>query len=161
MSGGPPFVVTHGVPPTWSGIGEAGRVVALFLATVRQSGDPEEAEAVLAPRVSAHQVTSHEPTVIVRSPREYAEHVQDHLRMFGRFDYEVTDVLESADRVYVRWHLRGHHVQTETGEPGTGEPVSDVGSAVYRVSEGRIVEYWIQLDVHGLEQQLAALEQRA
>lgn len=153
-----PFLVTRGVPPTWPGIGDAGRVVARFLATVRLSGDARDAEAVLADRVSAHQVTSHESSVIVRTPLEYAEHVQEFLRLYGRFTFEVTEVLESGDRVYVRWHQRGHHLETAAGNPGTGLPLSDVGSAVYRVHEGRIVEYCIQVDTHGLLEQLAGLE---
>jgi ketosteroid isomerase-like protein len=158
VTAGVPFTITRGVPPTWPGIGEAGRVVARFLATVRQSGDPHEAAQVMAPRVSAHQVTSHGPSVIVRTPEEYAAHVQEHLRMFGRFTFEVTEVFESGDRVYVRWHLRGHHLRTSAGEPGSGLPLSDVASAVYRVSEGRVAEYWIQADAHGLLQQLDRLE---
>ena len=44
---------------------------------------------------------------------------------------------------------------SQDGSPGSSRPVRDVGSAVYRVEDGPIAEYWIQLDRLGLQLQLA------
>lgn len=140
-----PYDVQPGVPAAWPGIGEAAAVVTRFLATVRLTGDPAEAAAVLAPTVLCHQVVSDRPETITRTPAEYARHVrEDILGLFGPLALRVEELLEDGDRVYVRWR------QTGTG------PLVDVASAVYRVSDGRIAEYWIQLDRLGLERQLAA-----
>jgi hypothetical protein len=36
----------------------------------------------------------------------------------------------------------------------SGLPITEVGSAVYRVEDGRMAEYWVQLDRLGLALQL-------
>ncbi len=40
------------------------------------------------------------------------------------------------------------------GHPPTGAPVTAVTGAVYRVEDGLIVEYWIQIDRQGGTAQL-------
>lgn len=139
------FSVTPGAPASWPGMGAAGRVVSRFLSGVRVTGDPQEAVAVMAPEVPAHQVVSDEPHTVIRTPQEYAGHVREMLAAFGHFHLDVDDVLEQGDRVFVRWRQVGHHL---------GKQVIDVGSAVYRVQTDVIAEYWIQLDRLGLVNQL-------
>ena len=157
----PSFMVTPGTVPRWPGMRSAGTVVARFLATVRHSGDARDAASVLAPRVRAHQITSEGSTSIERSTEEYAAHVREQLEIFGPFTFQVTEVLEQADRVFVRWIQRGHHLRNFDGTPGTGRPIRDVGSAVYRVERDLIAEYWIQLDTFGLVRQLETLRGRS
>ena len=135
-----PFEVHPGEGPTWPGITESGRVVARFLAEVRVTGDDGAADRLLAAEVPAHQVTSEEPTTVVRTPGEYAAHVRDMFAAFGRFRYVVEELLADGDRVYVRWRQEGRGL-------------TEIGSAVYRVEDGRIAEYWIQLDRLGLAEQ--------
>lgn len=60
-----------------------------------------------------------------------------------------------AGEVVARFRQDGHHLLAQDGSPGSSRPVSDVGSAVYRVEDGRIAEYWIPLDRLGLQLQLA------
>jgi len=139
--------------PTWPGITDAGRVVARFLGEVRVTGDDRAAGEILAARVAAHQVVSEAPVTVVRTPAEYAAHVRDMLAAFGRFRYVVEELLADGDRVYVRWRQEGHELLADDGSPGNGRPLTDVGSAVYRVEDGRIAEYWIQLDRLGLLEQ--------
>jgi predicted ester cyclase len=150
-----PFDVLPGEVPSWPGMTDAGRVVARFLAEVRVTGDDDAARRVLADEVLAHQVNSEAPTTVARTPEEYAAHVRDMLAAFGRFRYVVEDLLADGDRVYVRWRQEGHELLTDDGGPGSGRPLTEIGSAVYRVEGGRIAEYWIQLD------RLGMLEQRA
>ncbi|MFG3703403.1 ester cyclase [Micromonospora sp. NPDC047670] len=64
------------------------------------------------------------------------------------------EILGSGDKVYARWTQRGHHVGEVDGRAPTGAPVTQLTSAVYRVVDGLIVEYWIQIDRHGLRAQL-------
>lgn len=151
------FRVEPGAVPHWEGITGTARVVAEFIARVRVTGDALAARELMGPSVSCHQMTSERAETIVRTPADYAAHVQEMIAAFGRFTYTVTDVLADDDRVYVRWRQDGHHLLTEDGRPGTGRPLRDLGSAVYRVEDGRIVEYWIQLDRLGLQRQLRAL----
>ena len=149
-----PFDVVPGVVPHWPGATAAARTVARFLAEVRVTGDEDAAVRLMAPVVRCHQVVAPEATTVLRTPQEYARHVQDMLAAFGRFRYVVTEVLADGDRVYVRWSQHGHQLLAPDGSPGTGRELTEVGSAVYRVEDDRVVEYWIQLDRLGiLEQQ--------
>ncbi|MFE0646684.1 ester cyclase [Streptomyces sp. NPDC058877] len=59
-----------------------------------------------------------------------------------------------TDRVYARWTQQGRHVGAVDGHPPTGAPVTAVTGAVYRVEDGLIVEYWIQIDRQGGTAQL-------
>lgn len=129
-------------------------VVNGFLTHVRSGRHPDAAAQYFAPTVQAHQVTSEGETTVVRTPAEYADHVREFMALFGAFDLKVVETLAQGDRVYVRWRQTGRHMGTFDGEPPTGAPLIDISSAVYRVKDGRIVEYWIQTDRKGLELQL-------
>lgn len=149
------FDVTPGVASTWPGISDASAVVVRFLTTVRVTGDPQAARALMSEHVLCHQVTSEEPRTLVRTPDEYAEHVRDMVARWGRFDFRVTELLSEGDHVYVRWEQSGAHLRNEDGSRGTGVRLIEIGSAVYRVHRGRLCEYWVQLDRLGLDLQIA------
>lgn len=129
-------------------------VVRGFLHDVRSGRDPDAVERYFAPRVSAHQVTSERETTVLRTPADYAAHIREFLALFGRYQFDVEEMIAQGDRVYVRWRQQGHHQASLRGEAPTGAPLTEISSAIYRVSDGRIVEYWIQTDRKGLEVQL-------
>jgi predicted ester cyclase len=129
-------------------------VVRSFLEVVRSGVDPSRAGRFMAPTVTAHQVQAEDPAVLRRSPQQYAEHVAEMLDAYGRFTLTVDEIFGSGDKVYARWTQRGRHVGEVDGRAPTGAPVTQLTSAVYRVADGLIVEYWIQIDRHGLRAQL-------
>jgi len=132
-------------------------IVTGFFKRVRSGDAPEEASLYFAPRVAAHQVvSSFAPTTVLRTPEEYAAHVQEMSDQFGRFTLTMEEVLADGDKVFVRWRQEGHHRGTIFGERPTELPIVQRGSAVYRVELERIVEYWIQVEVSGLEAQIDA-----
>ena len=128
--------------------------VRQFMASVRSGRDPDAASEYFAPVVQAHQVTSEGETTVARTPAEYAGHVREFKQAFGDYRFDVEELIAQGDRVYVRWRQQGTHRGSIDGESPTGAPLTEIGSAVYRVVDGRIVEYWIQLDRKGLEVQL-------
>jgi steroid delta-isomerase-like uncharacterized protein len=80
---------------------------------------------------------------------------------FGRFhdafpDLHITvdDLIESADRVAVRWTATGTHRGVLAGIPATGRAVRWGGIDLYRLRDGMIVEWWRNDDVLGLLGQL-------
>jgi predicted ester cyclase len=121
---------------------EPARVVKGFLDDVRSGRDPDAVTRYFASSVRAHQVTSERDVTVVRTPAEYAAHVREFIALFGRFGFRVEEMLTDRDRVYVRWRQTGHHVGSINGEAASGAPLTDISSAVYRVENGRIVEYW-------------------
>ncbi|MBO4205555.1 ester cyclase [Micromonospora echinofusca] len=129
-------------------------VVREFLDVVRSGVEPDRAARLMAPTITAHQVQAENPTTITRTPQEYAEHVEEMLVAYGPFRVEVDELFGSGDRVYARWTQHGRHVGTVDGIAPTRRPVTQVTSCVYRVADGRIAEYWIQIDRWGLRAQL-------
>ncbi|SMB83441.1 ester cyclase [Deinococcus hopiensis] len=129
-------------------------IVQQFLNEVRSGQAPDRVHDLMAPRVLAHQVVSEAPNTVERSPANYAEHIRAFLSVCGAFRFEVTELVVKEDRAYARWRQVGQHEGEVDGFAATGKPVVEVASAVYRVEDGRIVEYWIQVDREGMRRQL-------
>jgi predicted ester cyclase len=129
-------------------------VVQKFLHDVRAGKALENAEYYLAENLIAHQLTAEHEEVIERTRSEYVAHVRDFQRVFGDFEFEVTELIADEDRVYARWKQTGCHIAPLNKTPPSGLPVVEIASAVYRVESGKIVEYWIQIDRKGVELQL-------
>jgi predicted ester cyclase len=156
----PPILAAISAAPLPDAGAGAAELVRGFIEHVRSGERPELADRYMAAKVKAHQLTSEGPETIVRTPADYAEHVRDFRRMFGSFRLSVQEILADGDRVYVRWHQRGRHLASVDGEQPTGKQLNEISSAVYRVSQGHIVEYWIQTDRKGLELQLARADEQ-
>lgn len=129
-------------------------VVEGFLQAVRSGAHPERAGQFMAAKIVAHQLNSEAPTDVLRTPEDYARHVAEFKRDYGDFELEVTELIAEGDRVYARWRQTGCHVGAIDGFAPTRRKVVELASAVYRVVDGRIVEYWIQVDRQGTEAQL-------
>ena len=132
-------------------------VVEGFLRTVRSGAAPERAGEFLADVVLAHQVQAEAPddVAVERTPQGYADHVREMLAAWGPFTFRLDVVLADGDLGYARWTQDGHHVGEVDGRAPTGRPMREVASAVYRVADGRIREYWIQIDRLGVLNQLS------
>lgn len=129
-------------------------LVRLFLSEVRSGKFPERAHLYMAGTVVAHQIQSEDPVSIERTPEEYANHVREFIRLFGQFEYQITELLADGQKVYARWIQNGCHLQEIDDHKPTGKPLIEYTSAVYRVEDGKIAEYWLQTDRKGLEMQL-------
>lgn len=131
-------------------------VVQGFLQEIRAGAHLERADLYLAPRVIAHQLNAESPADVLRTPEDYAKHVAEFKLTYGDFDLEVTELIADGDRVYARWRQTGCHLGAVDGYAPTHRKVVELASAVYRVADGRIVEYWIQVDRAGTDAQLRA-----
>ncbi|OAS16270.1 ester cyclase [Paenibacillus oryzisoli] len=129
-------------------------VVHQFFNLVRSGQQPDAAHDYMAETVLAHQMTAENETSVHRTPINYADHVREMLDTYGNFQIEIQELLAQDDRVYVRWKQTGIHVGEVDGFPPTGKLVIEIASAVYRVHQGKIVEYWIQIDREGIRAQL-------
>lgn len=113
-------------------------LVREFLLEVRSGKNPAAADQYMHDLVIANQLVSEEVQRIMRTPADYADHVQEMLDEYGQFDFQIDELLADGDKVYARWTQLGNGIRQVT-------------SAVYRVEAGFIVEYWIQIDRMGLE----------
>ena len=129
-------------------------IVKLFLEQVRSGKRPDNARSFIADSVLAHQMNSEEQTTIKRTPQNYADHVREFLKMYGNFLFEITELIADGDKVYARWQQTGKHLTEIDGYAPTGRPLTEIASCVYRLENGKIIEYWIQIDRLGFEKQL-------
>ncbi|MEW9698775.1 ester cyclase [Paenibacillus sp. SI8] len=129
-------------------------IVRHFFEKVRSGLEPDTAKNYMADQVLAHQVTSEQETTVHRTPANYADHVREMLEAYGSFKLDIQEWIAQNDRVYVRWKQTGTHQGEIDGFAPTGKTIVEIASAVYRVDQGKIVEYWIQIDRAGIRAQL-------
>ncbi|MGE7928833.1 ester cyclase [Lysinibacillus xylanilyticus] len=130
------------------------QIVKKFFEEVRSGNNPDYATELMADRVLAHQVISEEESTVLRTPTDYADHVKEMVEAYGDFSLEIQEFMVQGNKVYVRWKQVGTHVGEVDGFQPTSLPVIEIASAVYRIEEEKIVEYWIQIDRAGIEKQL-------
>jgi steroid delta-isomerase-like uncharacterized protein len=56
--------------------------------------------------------------------------------------FTIDDLVAEADRVTIRWTLRGTNTGPMLGRPPTGQPVEVAAIVIFRIAEGRIAERW-------------------
>jgi len=130
------------------------QIVKKFFEEVRSGNNPDYATELMADQVLAHQVTSEEELTVTRTPKDYADHVKEMVETYGDFSLEIQEFMVQGNKVYVRWKQVGTHVGEVDGYQPTNLPVIEIASAVYRIEEEKIAEYWIQIDRAGIENQL-------
>jgi reactive intermediate/imine deaminase len=121
---------------------------------VRSGKEPEKASAFMSDTVIANQMNAELPETIKRTPGDYAEHIRDFIRLYGHYDFEITELIAQDDKVYARWKQTGRHLADIDDYKATGLPLTEIASAVYRVENRKIAEYWIQVDREGFDRQL-------
>lgn len=130
------------------------QIVKKFFEEVRSGNNPDYATELMADQVLAHQVISEGESTVLRTPTDYADHVKEMVEAYGDFSLEIQEFMVQGNKVYVRWKQVGTHVGEVDGFQPTSLPVIEIASAVYRIEEEKIVEYWIQIDRAGIEKQL-------
>ena len=74
----------------------------------------------------------------------------------------LDDLIGQGDKVVVRWTTTGTHTGDLIGPtigriPATGKPTRMTGIDIFRLADGKIVEYWNETDRLGMLQQLGLL----
>lgn len=130
------------------------QIVRKFFEEVRSGNNPDYSNQLMAEKVLAHQIVSEEEQTVCRTPEDYAEHVREMIEVYGNFSLEIQELLVQGSKVYVRWKQVGMHLGEIDGYQPTGLPIIQIASAVYRVEDGKVAEYWIQIDRSGIQNQL-------
>jgi len=81
-------------------------------------------------------------------------HIQEVEGAFPEYELIAEDLIAEGDRVAMRGVFRGVQRGPFAGMPATGASVSAPLMIVYRISDNRIVEHWMQFDGAGLVAQL-------
>lgn len=130
------------------------QIVKKFFEEVRSGKNPDYTTELMADKVMAHQVISEEEITVIRTPKDYSDHVKEMVDAYGNFSLEIQEFMVQDHKVYVRWKQDGTHVGEVDGYQPTSLPVIEIASAVYRIEDEKIAEYWIQIDRAGIEIQL-------
>lgn len=130
------------------------QILKSFFEIVRSGCNPERAEVFMAKEVRAHQMNSENMVTIIRSLRNYADHIREMMDSWGNFKIEVEEFITQNQKVYIRWKQTGMHIGEYEGYLPTNKEVVELGSAIFRLENQKIVEYWIQVDRFGIIEQI-------
>jgi predicted ester cyclase len=79
--------------------------------------------------------------------------VDEVLKPFPDLTMPVDDIFAQGDKVVVRWTFTGTYIVF-------GKPVTQTGTSIYRIANGKIVEAWCDFDMLGTVQQIKAMSER-
>ncbi|SEN96970.1 SnoaL-like polyketide cyclase [Paenisporosarcina quisquiliarum] len=130
------------------------QIIRKFFEEVRSGKNPNYSNQLMSEQVLAHQIVSEEEQTVLRTPKDYAEHVREMIEAYGNYTLEIQELLVQGHKVYVRWKEVGKHVGVVDGYQPTGRSITQMTSAVYKIEDGKISEYWIQIDRSGVQKQL-------
>ncbi|MER2171368.1 MAG: ester cyclase [Psychrobacillus psychrodurans] len=130
------------------------QIIRKFFEEVRSGKNPDYSNQLMSEQVLAHQIVSEEEQTVLRTPKDYAEHVREMTEAYGNYSLEIQELLVQGSKVYVRWKQVGAHVGVVDGYQPTGLTITQITSAVYKIEGGKITEYWIQIDRSGIKKQL-------
>ena len=83
------------------------------------------------------------------------QHIQLAEAAFPAYEFIAHQIVAEDDLVAVRATFRGVHQGEFAGIKRTGKRVSTDLMIMYRVSDGLIVEHWLQMDVKDVVEQLS------
>jgi steroid delta-isomerase-like uncharacterized protein len=107
-------------------------------------------------RYIASDYVRHDPGLPaeVRGREGIAQLVPMYRAAFPDIHFTAADVVAEADRVVVRWDVRGTHQGELMGIAPTGREVRLTAIEIFRLANGKIAEQWVLVDNLGMLQQL-------
>jgi len=104
---------------------------------------------------------------VIRFPREELRGVENikqfytHLRnAFPDIHFTIIDQVAEDDKVVTHWSASGTHRGEFKGIPATGKKVTFTAMDIDKVTNGKFVECWTNMDELGLMQQLGVIPQK-
>ena len=83
------------------------------------------------------------------------EHIRECEAAFPAYELVPSQIVAEGDMVAVRGTFHGVHKGEFAGVQPTSKSVSADLMIFYRISEGRIAEHWLQIDMCGLLERLS------
>jgi predicted ester cyclase len=90
----------------------------------------------------------------VRGYEAYLEWSAPFQTAFPDISRVVEDFFGEGDKMAVRFTFSGTHTGEFSGVAPTGNRMTFTGIAIYRISEGKIAEQWVEFDVGSLMKQI-------
>ena len=71
--------------------------------------------------------------------------------------FTIEDVIQTGDKLVVRWTNSGTHLGKFLGIPPTNKSFSVAGIDIYRLEDGKLAEHWHVIDQLAMLQQLGLI----
>jgi steroid delta-isomerase-like uncharacterized protein len=94
--------------------------------------------------------------VVVRGRAGFLDYVHTVRTVFPDFHNSIEDLIAEDDKVAARLTYSGTHQGVLFGIAPTGRRATYSGVAIFRISDGKIIEGWVLGDLTSLMQQLQA-----
>ena len=102
------------------------------------AGDPAAMRDLVAPDFLDHDPLPGQP-----AGAEGAEYVVSTMHTaHPDLQFTIDDQVAEADRVTIRWTLRGTNTGPMLGRPPSGQPVELAAIVIFRIADGRLAERW-------------------
>lgn len=108
----------------------------------------------------AENFVGHFPEGTVHGQEGVRAQVIAHRQSFPDWTEEVEDTIADRDRVAVRFTSRGTNLGDFLGNPPTSNRVEISEVAIFRLSNGKIVEQWVYPDILSMQRQLSQQAQQ-
>lgn len=95
------------------------------------------------------------PTDLPRGPAGIEQFYRSLREAFPDLKYTANDMIAEEDRVAVRWTWHCTHQGEFLGIAPTGKQAEVSGMAIYRLTNGKCVERWVELSLFQLSQELS------
>ena len=102
----------------------------------------------------AENYVGHFPEETVHGREGLLDSVMAHRRAFPDWTEEIEDTIADRDRVVIRFTSRGTNKGDFLGNPPTGNHIEISEVAIFRLSDGKIVEQWVYPDMLSMQRQL-------
>lgn len=106
-------------------------------------------DSLMHPNVLVHSLLGD-----FRGAKAMKEVVQAWLKGFPDLAVNIERSIAEQDLVSIQWSAKGTHLGLFKGKHPMGKPISYNGVTLYRIQEGKIVEYWAYLDMQHLLSQI-------
>ena len=108
----------------------------------------------------AGNFVGHFPAGTVHGREGVLAQVIAHRTAFPDWTEEVEDTIADRDRVVIRFTSRGTNLGDFLGNPPTRNRVEISEVAIFKLSDGKIVEQWVYPDMLSMQRQLGRKEQQ-
>ena len=125
------------------------KVIRHYLLEIINNRKLELLGDVFAERFVRHDLNDSTDTWMTIADQQ--KRLSDLFRAFPDFQYSISDMMAEGDKVVVRavWH--GTQKESFMKTESSGNRLNYLSEIIfYRLEKGKIVERWVQLDVHSL-----------
>ena len=115
-------------------------------------GDTEVADELITTNLVLHS-----PPAVISSLADYKKGMAGFHAAFPDLHFTIEDSVAEGDKVVVRWTLRGTQMTDYQGHPPSRRMMTVTGMSSFRIANGKIQEIFVNMDRHGMMEQLGWL----